>query len=119
MRTPHQTLQIFLDEVAGAVLRQDFAAYRECMALPFQVVTHTASLQIEYDHNLRQRFDTYAQAMRLQRITDWLRLVEGAEELDEALITGRYVTHMMAGAHRVMPPFRSQITLRSEASTGW
>ena len=114
MRTPHQTLQIYLDEVAGAVLRQDYAAYREHVALPFQVVTHTASLQIDNDRNLRQRFDSYAQALRVQRITDWLRLVEGAEELDEALITGRYVTHMMAGAHRVMPPFRSQITLRRE-----
>ena len=115
MRTPHQTLQLYLDEVAGAVLRQDFAAYRERVALPFQLVSHTASLHINTDHDLRLGFDSFAQTLRLQRITDFLRLVEGAEDLDEALISGRYVTHMMAGAHRVIPPFRSQITLRHEA----
>jgi hypothetical protein len=114
VRTPHQTLQIYLDEVAGSVLRRDFATYRDRIALPFQLVTHAASLHITDEATLRQGFDTFAQAVQVQRITDYLRLVEGAEELDEALITGRYVTHMMAGAHRVFPPFRSQITLRHE-----
>ncbi len=114
MRTPHQTLQIYLDEVAGAVLRQDYAAYRDRVALPFQLVTHSASLHIDTEKTLRQGFDTFAQTLQVQRITDYLRLVEGAEELDEVLISGRYVTHMMAGAHRVIPPFRSQITLRLE-----
>ena len=114
MRTPHQTLQLYLDEVAGAVMRQDFAAYRDCVSLPFQLVTHAASLHIDNEQQLRQGFDTFAQTLRVQRITDYLRMVEGAEELDEVLITGRYVTHMMAGAHRVIPPFRSQITLRHE-----
>lgn len=95
-------------------MRQDFASYRERVALPFQLVTHAASLHIADEDTLRQGFETFAQTLRVQRITDYLRLVEGAEELDEALITGRYVTHMMAGAHRVMPPFRSQITLRHE-----
>lgn len=114
VRTPHQTLQIYLDEVAGAVMRQDYAAYRDRVALPFHLVTHTASLHIDSEQALRQGFDTFAQTLRVQRITDYLRLVEGAEELDEVLLTGRYVTHMMAGAHRVIPPFRSQITLRLE-----
>lgn len=114
MRTPHHTLQIYLDEVAGAVMRQDYAAYRERVTLPFQLVTHTASHHIETDHDLRLGFDSFAQTLQIQRITDFMRLVEGAEAMDEALITGRYVTHMMAGAHRVIPPFRSQITLRHE-----
>ncbi|MGQ0567720.1 MAG: hypothetical protein ACT4OK_22010 [Gemmobacter sp.] len=114
MRDAHHTLQIYLDEVAAAVMRQDYAAYRERVALPFQLVTHTASLHIDTDAVLRQGFDTFAQSLQMQKITDFLRLVEGAEQMDEALITGRYVTHMMAGAHRVIPPFRSQITLRHE-----
>ena len=114
MRTPHQTLQLYLDEVAATVMRRDFAGYRTYIALPFQLVTHAASMHIADEDALQRGFDTFALTLRAQRITDYVRLVEGAEELDEALITGRYVTHMMAGAHRVIPPFRSQITLRLE-----
>ena len=114
MTTPHQTLQLFLDEVAGAVMRSDYAAYRERVTVPFQLITHTANLHIDNDADLRQGFETFAQTLRVQRITDYIRLVEGAEEMDDVLITGRYVTHMMAGGHRVIPPFRSQITLRHE-----
>ena len=114
MRTPHQTLQLYLDEVAACVMRRDFAGYRTYITLPFQLVTHAASMHIADEVELQRGFDTFALTLQAQRITDYVRLVEGAEELDEALITGRYVTHMMAGAHRVIPPFRSQITLRFE-----
>lgn len=114
MTAAPQVLQRYLDEIAGAVMRRDWPAYRAGVSLPFQLVTHSASLHIDTEEELRLGFDTFADTLRIQRITDYLRLVESAEQLDEALITGRYITHMMAGAYRVIPPFRSQITLRME-----
>jgi hypothetical protein len=110
---PH-ILQHYLDSIAGAVLRRDWPADRAGVTLPFQLVTHTTSLHIATEDDLRLGFDTFARTLHIQRITDYVRLVEGAERLDEVLIIGRYITHLMAGAHRVLPPFRSHITLRLE-----
>lgn len=115
MITPHAVLQSYLDDLAEIVMRQDWPGYRARVCLPFQLVTHTANLTITTDEDLRLGFDRFAETLRIQRITDLVRLVEGAEQLDEALITGRYVTHMLAGANRVLPPFRSQMTLRLDA----
>lgn len=114
MITAPQILQLYLDEVAGCVMRLDYAGYRTRMCLPFHLVTHTASLTVSTEDDLRLGFDAFANTLRIQRVTDYLRLVDGAERLDEVLISGHYITHMMAGAYRVIPPFRSQITLRME-----
>ncbi|QYK42882.1 MAG: hypothetical protein KF887_07210 [Paracoccaceae bacterium] len=114
MTTAPQILQHYLDEVGAAVLRQDWPAYRARVTLPFHLVTHTANLTVTDEQDLRLGFDTFAETLRIQKITDYMRLVEGADFLDDILLNGRYITHMMAGGHRVLPPFRSQITLRFE-----
>lgn len=114
MRTAPQTLQLYLDEVGAAVMKRDFAAYRERMCLPFHLVTHTTTINVTTEDQLRLGFQTFADTLAIERVTDYLRLVEGAEMLDDALLTGRYITHMLAGGHRVIPPFRSHITLRLE-----
>lgn len=117
MRTAPQVLQHYLDEVGAAVLRGDYDAYRDRVSMPFQLVTHASSLTIGTEDALELGFRTFSDNLRSQRITDYLRLVEGAEFLDDALITGRYITHLMAGGHRVMAPFRSHISLRLEGTT--
>ncbi len=109
-------LQAYLDRVAATVMHGDWDAYRGSVCLPFHLVTHAASLRIETEADLRTGFDAFAEMLRSQRITDYIRLVEGAERLDPDLISGRYVTHLMAGAHRILPPYRSQITLRREGA---
>jgi hypothetical protein len=117
MTTAPHILQLYLDEVGAAVLRGDYAAYRDRVSLPFHLVTHAASLNITTEDDLILGFRTFSDSLRSQRITDYLRLVEGAEFLDDALVTGRYITHLMAGGHRVIPPFRSHISLRLEGAT--
>ncbi len=114
MRTAPQTLQLYLDEVGAAVMKHDYPAYRARMCLPFQLVTHVANINVTTEDELRQGFDVFADSLRIQKVTDYLRLVEGAEMLDDVLLTGRYITHLLAGSHRVIPPFRSHITLRLE-----
>lgn len=109
-----ETLQEWLDTVSDAVMRGDYAVYRAHVCLPFHLITHTASLRIEDDPPLRAGFDSFVQMLRSQRVTDYIRLASGAEQLDDVLITGRYVTHLLVGGTRLMPPFKSAITLRRE-----
>jgi hypothetical protein len=93
MRTAPQTLQLYLDEVGAAVMKQDYAAYRERVCLPFHLVTHTNNINVITEEALHLGFTTFADSLRIQKITDYLRLVEGAEMLDDVLLTGRYITH--------------------------
>ena len=57
-------------------------------------------------------FDAYYAMLKHQRVTDYVRLAESAVDLDSGLISGRYTSHILAGSHRIIPPYRSSITLR-------
>lgn len=105
-------LQAYLDEIASAVMAGDFAAYQAGVVLPFHLVTHTANVAITSDEALKEGFETFRSMLQTQRVTDYIRLVESAQTLDQDLITGRYVTHLISGGMRVLDPFHSQITLR-------
>ncbi|NEX47585.1 hypothetical protein [Pseudotabrizicola algicola] len=105
-------LQTYLDEIAAAVMAGDFAAYQTGVALPFHLVTHSANLTITTEAALREGFDAFRTMLQTQRVTDYIRLVEGAQCLDPDLLSGRYVTHLISGGMRVLDPFHSQITLR-------
>jgi hypothetical protein len=105
-------LQTYLDEIAAAVMAGDFAAYQAGVVLPFHLVTHTANVAITGEDGLRDGFESFRTMLQTQRVTDYIRLVESAQALDPELITGRYVTHLIAGGMRVLDPFHSQITLR-------
>lgn len=110
-----ETLQTWLDTVAEAVIRGDYETYRAHVCLPFHLITHTTSMRIDRDDALRSGFDAFVQMLQSQRVTDYVRLAAGAEQLDDVLITGRYVSHLLvAGGVRLIPPFRSAITLRRE-----
>lgn len=105
-------LQTYLDDIAAAVMAGDFAAYRAGVALPFYLVTHSANLTVTTEAELRDGFTSFHGMLKSQKVTDYIRLVESAQMLDPELITGRYVSHLIAGGMRVMDPFHSQITLR-------
>ncbi len=105
-------LQCYLDEVSVAVMQGDWVGYEAHVCLPFHLVTQTANLTVSTQAELRQGFDAFRETLHLQHITDYIRLVESATQLDPDLITGQYMTHLLAGGQRVINPFRSSITLR-------
>ncbi|MDO8885276.1 hypothetical protein [Pseudotabrizicola sp.] len=107
-------LQTYLDEIAAAVMAGDFVAYRVGVVLPFHLVTHTANMTISTEDDLRVGFETFCGMLKSQRVTDYIRLVESAQDIDSSLITGRYVSHLISGGMRVIDPFHSQITLRHD-----
>lgn len=108
----HKILQSYLDDVAAAVMTGDFDSYESRIIMPFHLVTHTANIAVATQDALRAGFDDFRQTLRIQRVTDYIRLVDTAAQLDRDLISGRYITHLLAGGHRVLDPFQSQITLR-------
>lgn len=107
-----QVLQGWLDEVGAATLAGDWDTYAAHVALPFHLITETSSMVVATEGELRQGFEQFRDTLAHMRITDYLRLADSAVEISPELVSGRYITHLMSGAHRVVPPFRSQATLR-------
>jgi hypothetical protein len=105
-------LQDYLDEVSKAVLADDWETYRDSICLPCHIISHDESKVISNEDDLKAGFDQFRDTLRAQRVTDYVRLVESAARLDKTLISGKYVSHLLAGGQRVMPPFKSQMTLR-------
>lgn len=105
-------LQNYLDEVSAAVLNDDWETYRVSICLPCHIVSHDESKVVATEADLKAGFDQFRDTLRAQRVTDYVRLVESAAQLDKTLISGKSVSHLIAGSRRVMPPFTSQMTLR-------
>lgn len=107
-------LQTYLDQIARAVMTDDWETYRAGVVMPFHLVTHTANITVSTEADLRAGFYTFRQTLEMQRVTDYIRLVESAKQVDEDLITGSYTTHLLSGGHRLLDPYTSQITLRRQ-----
>jgi len=105
-------LQDYLDEVSRAVLADDWESYRSMVFLPCHIISHDESKVVETVADLKAGFDQFRDTLRFHRVTDYIRLVESTSRLDPDLITGSYVSHLISGGQRIMPPFRSQMSLR-------
>lgn len=105
-------LQSYLDGLAAAILRDDWDTYRDGISLPCAIVTHDESKIIATEEELRVGYETFRDTLRTQRVTDYIRLVDQAHHLDVDLISGSYVSHIIAGGQRVLPPYRSVMVLR-------
>lgn len=105
-------LQTYLDEVSTAVLNNDWETYRDGICLPCAVVSHDESKVVTTEAELRAGFDSFRATLMAQRVTDYIRLVDHAARLDRDLISGAYISHIIAGGHRIVAPFRSLMTLR-------
>ena len=110
-------LQSYLDEIGAAVLVGDWDTYRNHVALPFTLITEAATLVVTTEDDLRKGFDSFHEMLKFQKVTQYIRLADSAAALGDTLITGRYVSHFMAGSHRIIPPFRSTLTLRLVGNT--
>lgn len=109
---PLDTVQTYLDEVAACVMANDFSGYAARISLPFFLLTESASLVVTTTDDLRAGFDDFQGTLRLQHVTDMIRLADSAAALGANLISGSYATHLLSSAHRAVSPFRSQIILR-------
>jgi hypothetical protein len=105
-------LQDYLDEVATALLADDWSTYRHRICLPCAVVSHDESKVVSTEADLRLGYESFRETFRALRVTDYIRLVDQAARLDHDLISGSYISHVIAGGHRVVAPYRSNMVLR-------
>jgi hypothetical protein len=105
-------LQSYLDGVGNAVLGDDWDTYRNRVDLPFTLITQTAMIVVATEDDLRKGFTSFRDMLTFQKVTQYIRLADSAVSLSDTLISGGYVSHFMAGSHRIIPPFRSAMTLR-------
>ncbi|MGV8950418.1 MAG: hypothetical protein ACOH2M_04890 [Cypionkella sp.] len=107
-----QVLQSYLDTMSAAAMTRDWESYRAGVSLPFTMITETSVFTITTEAELQTGLDAFYETLRMQKVTDYVRLAETAAELGQNLISGRYITHLLAGANRVVVPYRSNISLR-------
>lgn len=108
--------QTYLDEVSAIVMADDWEAYSDAISQPFLLITHAATLSFATPDDIRGVYDDFRVLLQSQRVTDFIRLVDSAQQIDQNLISARYITHLMAGSHRIMDPVRSSISLRLEGN---
>lgn len=108
--------QAYLDEVAAIVMADDWEAYTDVISRPFLLVTHNQTLSFATPDDIRSVYLDFRQLLQTQKVTDFIRLVESARQIDTNLISARYVTHLMSGSHRLMAPVQSSISLRLEGN---
>lgn len=109
---PEVILQDYLDEVSAAVLHDDWETYRSGISLPCAVISHDESKVVTTEADLRAGFDSFRDTLHALKVTDYIRLVDRAERLDRDLISGSYMSHVIAGGHRLVAPYRSIMVLR-------
>ena len=109
-------VQSYLDEVSAIMMANDWEAYTDVLCRPFMLITHTETLTFATPDDIRSIYDGFYNMLQSQRVTDYIRLVESAGQIDQDLISARYVTHLISGGMRIMPPTKSSITLRLEGN---
>ena len=105
-------LQSYLDEVSVVTLAGDWDSYSHMVQLPCAVISHDESKIVATEDELKLGFDSFVLTLKSQRATDFIRLVEQASRLDDDLISGSYITHIISGGTRIIAPYRSIMTLR-------
>ena len=105
-------LQSFLDEIGDALMADDWPTYRPCVHLPCHIVSFEGNTVVTTEAELRDGFNEFRDKLRFHRVTDYIRLVEHAAQLEHDMISGSYLSHLICNGHRLMDPSRSQITLR-------
>lgn len=105
-------LKTYLDEVGQALMTDDWDTFRSAICLPCHIISRDEAKVVATTEDLKAGFDMFRDNLRAQRATDYIRLVDIAKQQTRDQISGRYVTHLIAGSHRLVPPFMSEITLR-------
>jgi hypothetical protein len=110
---PLRLYQERLDRVSHAVLAGDFAAYLDCIALPYVVRTKAAHFTLVSPAELKTTFDTLSASLAARDVTHYERVARAAEYLQVDRIAGSHHTHMIAHGTRVIAPHLSrQILVR-------
>ncbi len=106
------TLQSVIDAQSAAYMADDWDSFISTVELPMALVAANGAVVAEGHRDLRAGYRMYVSSchgvpgIRLERIVEW------AAFLGDTMVAGVHVTHLLSGATHVIPPYRSQMTLR-------
>jgi hypothetical protein len=103
--------------MSATVLADDWATYSAHVGLPFRLVTETGDMLVATEAELRRGFDGFVAALRSQNVTDYIRLAKSAWHSHPDRLEGTYETHTLSHGRRVLPTYRSAITLLRQGET--
>ena len=96
-RVAEGILQSDLDEVSTAVLADDWNTCRDAVCLPSHINSQDESKVVATLDDLKAGCDLFRETLRARRVTDYFRRIESAALLEPALISGKYVSPLLAG----------------------
>lgn len=103
--------QAWLDRVSQSFFDDDFATYRASVQLPMMLVTQGGNMVVSEEEALRKGFDSWRDMLRVQGVTDMVRIAHEVTVLNDGMIDGRYTTHLLRNAMPIVPPFESSMML--------
>lgn len=106
--TDPETLAIandLLDRSGRAMMTRDFDLFAGCVTLPHKVSNFDESFVISDHAALQRGFDKVCDALLIQAVTDLVRDCIAAEIVDTETLHFAHISHLMAGAQRVRPPY--------------
>lgn len=112
-------LQRYLDGMGKTLLDGDWDNYQAFVSLPYTLITEQTTDHITTLDGLQDRFDAFHQALKFQKVTQYVRLAETAQALSDTLMVGSFTTHVIAGSYRTVPPFLSTVTMRPDQLGTW
>jgi len=104
-------LQEVLDIQSQALLQGDIALMRSTIALPYRRMTRDVDVIVETEADLEMEVRAFAGSLRSLSTNALIRLVTDAEFLNDTLIEGYYVTHVLHNATAMVPSYDNRIVL--------
>ncbi len=110
----HAEYQKWLDRTGQTILDNDYATYRNNIALPLTLITSDGTAVIEDEVTLNELFQSYLNMFQTFHVTDMIRLCSSVQKLDDDIMRATYTTHVMREGQRLFEPFVSDMTLRRD-----
>ena len=98
-----------------ALIHGDYDLYRSLIYMPIYMVPRGGDPYVlRTDDALREDFDLYVQALRIQRATDIYRHIETFSQMEADWVEVTVETHILGSTGRVVDPFLTQFVLRPQ-----
>ncbi|MEM8578068.1 MAG: hypothetical protein AAGF60_09480 [Pseudomonadota bacterium] len=106
-------LRDLMERVSNAFTQNDLAAWRDCVALPFTLITRHGPETFTTDAAIQADFEMYQRDIDVNGITDIIRSPISTQMVGRDRMIGVYTTHILRGNEQVVPSWRAGIILQN------
>lgn len=109
---PAEIYQDFLDAASVELMHGDVASFSERISLPFLMRLVDQETVLETREELQADSKLCSDALKLNGVTHYVRLVQAAHYLSDTVIEGWHVTYLMRNAVTITPPYKNRLLFR-------